>query len=377
MSNPIGDDAQSGRDEEDREGELLCLKIKAQLEDLFSDSHLAEDGFLLKHVQKNKQGYVSLKLLTCLKKIKVLTTNWYMTLAGAEYSELLEVNDESTKVRRIEPLPKWLLYSPTSKLLLAWNLSEEETTGEEGDLVQPSLSERILKKVSAHGKPSSSWILHPGKELPKVLQCYGKRHKELGQHLCVVVKFDRLEEVRQVYDALKAEEDGRGMCVVPLGFQSVHNITKDKPSEDKSQPEGIPSQENPLETSEDSIQEEPSAPAKVPDETPDTSQSSENSVQRPSKQISSSYSSQPFSGLTQRYSKKSWCSGDYDRENSQSPWVLRRKFAASVLNPKVDLQVSAPCLMQRVLRQPLGPDGTKGFQSRRKQLQLGGRLVII
>lgn len=63
-------DAQSVQDEEDREGELLCLKIKAQLEDLFSSSHLAEDGFLLKHVQKNKQGYVSLKLLTCLKKVK-------------------------------------------------------------------------------------------------------------------------------------------------------------------------------------------------------------------------------------------------------------------------------------------------------------------
>lgn len=64
------DDAQSAQEEEDREGELLCLKIKAQLEDLFSDSHLAEDGFLLKHVQKNRQGYVSLKLLTCLKKVR-------------------------------------------------------------------------------------------------------------------------------------------------------------------------------------------------------------------------------------------------------------------------------------------------------------------
>lgn len=59
------DDAQSAPDE----GELLCLKIEAQLEDLFSDSLLAEDGFLLKHTQKNRQGYVSLKLLTCLKKV--------------------------------------------------------------------------------------------------------------------------------------------------------------------------------------------------------------------------------------------------------------------------------------------------------------------
>lgn len=64
------DDAQSIQDEVDCDGELLCMRIKTQLEDLFTDSHLAEDGFLLKHLQKNKQGYISLKLLTCLKKVK-------------------------------------------------------------------------------------------------------------------------------------------------------------------------------------------------------------------------------------------------------------------------------------------------------------------
>lgn len=50
----------------------MLLKIKAHLEEMFSDSYLAEDGFLLKHMQKNKQGYVSLKLLTCLKKVNPL-----------------------------------------------------------------------------------------------------------------------------------------------------------------------------------------------------------------------------------------------------------------------------------------------------------------
>lgn len=51
---------------------MLLLKIKTHLEEMFSDSYLAEDGFLLKHMQKNKQGYVSLKLLTCLKKVNPL-----------------------------------------------------------------------------------------------------------------------------------------------------------------------------------------------------------------------------------------------------------------------------------------------------------------
>lgn len=301
----------------------------------------------------------------CLSQIKTLTTDWCMTLAGAGYSELLEVNDECTKVRRREPLPKWLLCSPTSKLLLVWNISVE-TEGPE--------HQKILQKFSAHGSITSFWILHPGKELPKELQCYAKRHKELGQHLCVVVKFDHLEDVRKAYKALKAEEErsnGEGMRVVTLGFQPMHRVTKDEPSEgnNKDQPGDTPCQKSPLEILEDLF---PSPPVKVSNKTPDTSQpqkSSDNAIRETFEQISCSCNSQPFAGLNQRYSKRSWSSGDCDKENSRSPWVLRRKFAAGALNPKVAGLVSAPGLMQRVLRQPFGPDGTKGFQSRGKQLQ--------
>ncbi|KAK5919822.1 hypothetical protein CgunFtcFv8_023685 [Champsocephalus gunnari] len=367
MSNPIGEDAQSARDEEDRDGELLCLKIKAQLEDLFTDSHLAEDGFLLKHVQKNKQGFVSLKLLTCLKKIKVLTTNWYMTLAGAEYSELLEVNDEGTKVRRMEPLPKRLLCSPTSKLLLAWNSSLEDSTGDNGSsrgLEQAFLSKSILQKFSAHGGIVSSWVLHAGEELPKELQCYAKCHKELGQQLCVVVKFNHLEDVRKTYSALKAE----GVHVVPLGFQSMHHINREESSEgtNKVRPEDTPSQEH--QTPEDSVKD---------DKTSQRQKSVENSVQGPLEQISSNWNSKTLCGPNPRHSKRNWCSGDGDAESSQSPWVLRRKFAASVLNPKVALHMNPHRLMQTVVRQPLGPDSTKGFQSRRRPLQQGERTLSL
>lgn len=64
-------DTESSQTEEEREGEALLLQIRTHLEEMFSDSHLSEDGFLLKHIQKNKQGYVSLKLLTSLRKVNV------------------------------------------------------------------------------------------------------------------------------------------------------------------------------------------------------------------------------------------------------------------------------------------------------------------
>ncbi|KAM8850990.1 la-related protein 6-like [Spinachia spinachia] len=366
MTNPIGDCAQSARVEEGREGTLLCMKIKAKLEVLLSDSHLAEDGFLLKHVQKNRQGYVSLKLLTCSKKIKVLTTNWCVTRAAAEDSELLAVNEERTKVRRIEPLPRWLLCSPTSKILLAWNICGRKTAEEDGapeGQGQARLSESILQKFSPHGSVTSLWVLYPGKKLPKELQCYAKRHKELGQHLCAVVKFDHLDEVRKAYKALGAVEkqgNGEGMSVVPLGFQGMRHLTSDEPSgvntEDK--PQHTPSQENPLHASENPAQEEPPAPLKVSDTRPP----------QKSSLISTSRNRGSFPGWIHRFNMRSWWSGDSNDRNSQSPWVQSRRFPASVLNPRVAESSDAPNVTQRVVRQPRGPGRSEGFHTRGKLL---------
>lgn len=64
-------------EEEFCEGELwiplnddLTQKIATQLENYLSDENLSDDAFLLKHVQRNKMGYVSLKLLTSFKKVR-------------------------------------------------------------------------------------------------------------------------------------------------------------------------------------------------------------------------------------------------------------------------------------------------------------------
>lgn len=47
----------------------LVRRIVAQVEFYLSDENLAKDAFLLKHVQKNKMGFVSIKLLTSFKKV--------------------------------------------------------------------------------------------------------------------------------------------------------------------------------------------------------------------------------------------------------------------------------------------------------------------
>merc|ERR1719507_2506999 len=55
----------------------MCEEITRQTELVFSDASLSKDTFLLKHVKRNKEGYINLKLLiSAYKPIKRLTQDW-------------------------------------------------------------------------------------------------------------------------------------------------------------------------------------------------------------------------------------------------------------------------------------------------------------
>ena len=47
-----------------------------QVEFYFSDANITKDKFLLKHVRRNKEGFVSLKLVASFKRVKHLTKDW-------------------------------------------------------------------------------------------------------------------------------------------------------------------------------------------------------------------------------------------------------------------------------------------------------------
>ncbi|CAB1317037.1 unnamed protein product [Coregonus sp. 'balchen'] len=230
----------------------LSRQIVSQLECYLSNEHLAEDGFLLKHVQRNRMGYVSLKLLTSFKKMKELTRDWRTTLAGALCSDSLEVNREGTKVRRREPLPDWLLSTPNSKLLLAWNLFGENTGSgftTLSSLDQQGVLEKALKLFSAHAAVASLRILRPGKELPKELRRHARRHAELGSRTCAVVEFETLEGARLAYRALqRGRAEGAEVCVAPLGSpgtrsppsSSSHPTNQDEAAEEEGEEDREP-----------------------------------------------------------------------------------------------------------------------------------------
>ena len=53
----------------------MCL-VSTQVEFYFSDANITRDKFLLKHVRRNKEGFVSLKLVASFKRVKHLTKDW-------------------------------------------------------------------------------------------------------------------------------------------------------------------------------------------------------------------------------------------------------------------------------------------------------------
>ena len=81
----------------------LCESIVQQVEFYFSDANITKDKFLLKHVKRNKEGFVSLKLISSFKRVKHLTKDWRQVAVAIEKkSKKLEVNDLKTKVRKCE-----------------------------------------------------------------------------------------------------------------------------------------------------------------------------------------------------------------------------------------------------------------------------------
>ena len=58
--------------------EELKAKITKQVEFYLSDANILKDTFLLKHVRRNKEGYVSLKLIASFRKVFIKHVIYYI-----------------------------------------------------------------------------------------------------------------------------------------------------------------------------------------------------------------------------------------------------------------------------------------------------------
>lgn len=135
----------------------LADKICTQVEFYFSDENIIKDAFLLKHVKKNKEGYVSLKLISSFKRIKHLSRDWRVIRAALTRSKKLEINPQGTKLRRVEPLPPFD-QTMSSRTILVARLPIKKLTVESVAEIFKSYGEIALIRVLRPGYPAPSEV---------------------------------------------------------------------------------------------------------------------------------------------------------------------------------------------------------------------------
>lgn len=200
-----GDHERSGGTDFPIPDDELRDKIIKQAEFYFSDANILKDSFLLKHVRRNKMGYVSIKLITSFKKVKTLTKDYRVVAYSLRQSEELEVNEEGTKVRRKSPLPEYDETTP-SRTVVAVNLPQDNPT-----------IESVAEIFSKCGDVALIRILRPGKPVPADVKKYATKHPEIGTTTCAVIEFEKHEHAKAACDTMTNTEDWRnGMRVVLL-----------------------------------------------------------------------------------------------------------------------------------------------------------------
>lgn len=321
-------------------------------------------------------------------------------------------------------MPDWLLCIPTSKLLLAWNFLDgvgpvkDELNGSPGG-EQLGIMEAAMRVFSPYGTISSLRILRPGKEIPAELKRYTKKHLELGRKVCAVVEYEYLEGARKAYEALKAEEQGgRGICVVLLGSrgtrkpgwsqnlveeeseEGIDNDSLKKPNrkarryiyslEDSAVCSSSESDFAPASPRPNRRVSRPQAlygsPLAIPRISTFRSDPYRNPLCSPvgspllprklfpCSHVTSPLATHPLSSTPtaagtssfSRYKGSDELSPD-DLGFTSSPWVQRRKNAAQVIQPEMGSLLTPSQIVRSlsvlVVRQPVGPDGTKGFHN--------------
>ncbi|XP_075056572.1 la-related protein 7 [Mixophyes fleayi] len=82
----------------------LLADIAKQVDFWFGDVNLHKDRFLREQIEKSRDGYIDLSILASFNKMKKLTTDAKLIARAVKNSSVVEVNLDSTKIRRRLPL---------------------------------------------------------------------------------------------------------------------------------------------------------------------------------------------------------------------------------------------------------------------------------
>ncbi|XP_039196095.1 la-related protein 6 isoform X1 [Crotalus tigris] len=392
----------------------LILKLVAQVEYYFSDDNLEKDAFLLKHIRRNKMGYVSVKLLTSFKKIKQLTRDWRTTAYALKYSNLLEMNEDGRKVRRSTAVPMFPGENLPSRMLLVYDISPTQDPhpvdeGQENGQIREKVMEHLLRAFIQFGVIMSVRILKPGRDLPPDIKKFSSRYSPVGTQECAIIEFEEVEAAVKAHESfcitdkatmkviligtkppkkkvLKEKNQDKHSAKDPAKTRSMNrrveelqDVGEDLSANSSSDQESDPTSPRPRRSSS-SNRLSPSAYANhhlSPNVSPRSSPwNSPSTLRKTSRMSPLAEDGRAFLSTSPEMAKRSDYSSDSSITPSTSPWVQRRQQARTlarektpVVSPEPSVKMAAVAgLPVGVLRFPRGPDGTKGFYNERNKV---------
>lgn len=404
----------------------VCQRIVELIEYYLSDENLVKDMFLLKHVTKHREGYISLKLLTSYKKVKRLTKDWRVVAYSLKPSKALELNSDETKVRRRSSLPQELEEDTRQfRTLLATHISQERAN-----------MNQLAEFFGKFGDIISLQVHKPGGRTLNEVKQAERQHPGVANTVCAMVEYEKVHCARQALRFINNNHDESKMKVIELQRKKQENLLgvqarADAESayysnSDLSDPPSPIYRGRPplqmLKTASSSLASSPSASPITKrrlgamNSSPESSPPSSNSCHHgPPSPCSSPESHPPSRALTsydqysvfQRYEvpgslplprrqfPRQIPKSKHDSQKARgcrlpnttldsmpmplSPWLRRRAFALRNENASLNSTPSSSPILRRrmdskamvpdnVTRLPRGPDGTKGFAMRRSTL---------
>ena len=374
----------------------LQEKIIQQVEWYFSDENLLKDSFLMKHINRNRQGYVSLKLVASLRKVKALAKDWRIVQLSVKQSTLLSLNEEETKIRRLAPPPQ-VDYSHIGHTILITNYPESE----------PNV-QTIEHQFGRFGDVILVRILHPGRAIPLDVKPCKTNHPLIGKELCILVEYDSEDTAKIACQRFKDQQSWRDdLKVQLLDAKKTTGTVKDTTTETSSKlspqvtnAEGKKKRKKSPQKNTESKQHsstgtvakgrlsKENSPSRYSKESSPTLFQSPDSKQQPTRKYTppkSGGSPSTFSQRAQRLGTK--CSPEFGRKRFLHPDAWSRDYASDSgysrsVTPN-DSPKNSPEPVKKfshssdssswrsaekrnshtscIIRQPHGPDGTKGF----------------
>jgi len=166
----------------------LVTKVMRTVEHYFCNENLSKNAYLLKHIMQDKEGgYMSVRKVAALKRVKSLTRDVNIVNEAIQMSNKLELSADTMKMRRKDnTLPSNIEVQQCARKLIAINLPLETPT-----------VESVTGLFSKYGELTQVCVLKPGVEPPQRLRSFKMYVPDLGVKYCAEVEFISIDSAQK------------------------------------------------------------------------------------------------------------------------------------------------------------------------------------